>query len=122
MAALSQRYKSLLENFMEFYEHSKKLLEEHMKEDSRLKPSDVIDIKEDDFKVAKNFELIPVEGYHIKYVCKSPDQSIRERLSEKDGEPIKPDVDFTANKTLGGTLIQINFDRRKSVAPTQLNH
>jgi hypothetical protein len=60
--SLRQRYKSLLENFMDFYKYSQKLLEDHMTEggDARLKPSDVKEIDLDGFKVANGFKLIAV--------------------------------------------------------------
>ena len=62
--SLRQRYKSLLENMMDFFEYSGKLLNEHLTQiiDSRLKLEDIREITIDGFKVAKGFTLRPVEG------------------------------------------------------------
>ena len=66
-------------------------------------------MNQDCFTISEGYSLIPIEGHDFKFLCLAKNQSINDRLLEKQGEPIKPDTDFTRNKTLSGPFINMAF-------------
>ena len=52
---------------------------------------------------------MPVNGEEIAWLCLQGQETSEERLSERGGEPIKPDVDFARSRTLGGTLLAMQL-------------
>lgn len=55
--------------------------------------------------MAEGYSLIIIFGKDIPYVCVYGNGDMEDRCLERDGEPIKPEVDFARARTLGGTLI-----------------
>ena len=70
---MKERYKSLLENSMEFFSHSREVLMEHMSKgnEAKLKKDDVAEIGLGHFKVARGFQLMAIEDQEFSHICLS---------------------------------------------------
>lgn len=77
-----------------------------------MKASDVKEIANEAIELAKGYRIERVQGEDIAWVCLQGQETADERLSERGGEPIKPEVDFARSRTLGGTLMAMQLQNQ----------